>query len=493
MNHHSTQTVAGRGILLLLLCGLAWFVNTVRAEDPKPQKPLDILFILTDDLGWADLQCYGSDLHETPNLDRLASQGVRFTDAYAASSVCSPTRASIMTGKSPARLHMTVWAEAALIPPKDRKLIPPVAVDNLSHNQVTFAKVLQEAGYLTAHVGKWHLGDAAHYPETHGFDINIGGSMWGAPETHFFPYRGSKTWGDGYRYVPSVELGTKGEYLADRLTDEAMKLIDAAGDKPFFLNLAYYAVHTPIEAKPSDINHFKDKLKPGLHHKNVKYAAMVYNLDENIGRILKKLDERGLANNTIVIFVSDNGGFINEFAKEKVTDNYPLRSGKGALYEGGIRVPLIIRWPGITPAGKESHEPVISTDFYPTILEMTHLPGNPKHNTDLDGLSLVPLLKNPDAKLQRDALFFHFPHYYVTTTPASSVRADDWKLIEYFEGYRLELYNLKDDPSEKKNLIFENPNQARKLRMRLREWRESMDAQLPVTNPNFKGPIEIYK
>ena len=244
---------------------------------------------------------------------------------------------------------------------------------DLPLEEVTIAEVLHSAGYLTALVGKWHLGDAVHYPETQGFDINIGGTFWGAPQSFFFPYRGSGAFGNEYRYVPHLELGKPGEYLTDRLTDEALRVIDAAaaGERPFFLEIAHHAPHTPIEAKPELIAHYEKKLAgaPGLHHRNAAYAAMIHSLDENVGRVLQRLDDRGLADRTVVVFTSDNGGYINNYNKKRVTDNFPLRSGKGSLYEGGVRVPLIVRWPGVTPRGAVSAEPVAVMDLFPTLRE----------------------------------------------------------------------------------------------------------------------------
>ena len=449
--------------------------------------PLNFVFILADDLGWSDVGCYGSDLHETPNIDRLAREGMRFTDAYAAAPVCSPTRASIMTGKHPARLHLTIWYEASANPPQGRRLIPPVTQGNLAHEQVTIAEVLKEAGYVTAHVGKWHLGDAGHYPETQGFDVNIGGTFWGAPATFFYPYRGAQHYGGEFRYVPHLEFGSEGEYLTDRLTSEAIGILNKVKDKPFFLNLCYHTVHTPIEGKPELVERYKKRVKPDMHHQNYEYAAMLHSLDENIGRILKTLDDLGMAGRTVVFFSSDNGGFINQYEGKTVTDNYPLRSGKGSLYEGGVRVPLIIKWPGVTKPGSTSGEMVSSIDFYRTILDMRGLSGDAKHNADVDGLSLVPLLKDPDAKLKRDALYWHYPHYYATTSPVSSIRRGDWKLLEYFEDSRVELYNLKDDLSERNDLAKKMPDKAVELQTRLDAWRQAVDAQLPAQNPKYKA------
>jgi len=449
----------------------------------------NFVFILADDLGWADVGCYGSDLHETPNIDRLARQGMRFTDAYAAAPVCSPTRASIMTGKYPARLHMTIWYESSANPQRNRRLIPPVTQGNMPHEQVTIAEVLKKAGYFTAHVGKWHLGDAAHYPQTQGFDVNIGGTFWGAPTTFFYPYGGPSRWGGEFRYVPHLEFGSEGEYLTDRLTDEALRVIERTKDKPFFLNLCYHTVHTPIEGKPELVEHYKKKVKPGMHHQNYEYAAMVHSLDENAGRIIAKISELGIADRTVIIFFSDNGGYINKYNKKTVTNNYPLRSGKGSLYEGGTRAPLIVQWPGVTKAGSVCRQPVSSIDFYPTILGITGLAGDSKHNANMDGLSLAPLLKNPTAKLKRDTLYWHYPHYYATTSPVGSIRQDDWKLLEYFEDKHVELYNLRKDIGEENNLAERMPEKAEQLHKRLDAWRKAVDAQVPTPNPKYSSRV----
>ena len=449
-------------------------------------RKLNFVFILVDDLGWADLGCYGSRLHETPNIDRLARQSVRFTDAYAAAPVCSPTRASIMTGKYPARLHMTIWYESSANPPRKRRLIPPVTEGNLPHEQVTVAEVLKKAGYHTAHVGKWHLGDAAHYPETQGFDVNIGGTFWGAPTTFFFPFKGPRKANGELRYVPGLGLGRDGEYLTDRLTDEALTALDTARDEPFFLNLCYHTVHTPIEGKPQLVEHYRKKIKPDMPHQNPEYAAMVHSLDENVGRVLTKIDELGIADRTVVIFFSDNGGYINNYEGKPVTSNHPLRSGKGSLYEGGIREPLIVRWPGVTKAGSVCNQAVCSIDFYRTILEVAGLRGNRDHNADVDGLSLVPLLKDPDATWNRETLCWHYPHYYPTTSPVSVIRQKNWKLLEYHEDNHIELYDLANDLGEKKNLADEIPERAEELRRRLHAWRKDVDAQMPTANPSYR-------
>lgn len=460
--------------ILVFACGFA---------ESKP----NVLLIVADDLGWADLGCYGADLHETPNLDRFAREGVRFTQAYSASPVCTPTRASIMTGKHPARLHMTIWHEAAANPPQDKPLIPPVAVGNLPLEETTLAEALKEAGYRTAHIGKWHLGEATHYPENQGFDLNVGGTLWGAPPTFFYPYRGLFGSIKEPRYVPRLEGGEPGEYLTDRLTDEALKFIEEESDSPFFVHLCYHSVHTPIEAKEEDVERFSKKLKPEFHHRNPIYAAMVASLDENVGRLLDRLDEKGIAEDTVIVFISDNGGYINDYRDQgPVTSNHPLRSGKGSLYEGGIRVPLLVRWPGVSVANTERSEVIVSSDLFPTLLKAAEVEPVRGEGVSQDAIDLSPLLRNPSDAIWRSELFFHYPHYYSTTTPVSAIRSGDWKLLEYYETGAVELYNLKEDLGESKDLSAEHPEKAAELKERLRKWRESVGAQTPALNPDYR-------
>lgn len=446
-------------------------------------QPPNIVLLVADDLGWADTTPYGADLHETPNLERLAREGMRFHRAYAASPVCSPTRASILTGKYPARLNLTIWRESSRTPPADQPLIPPVVEENLPHAEHTLAEGLRGRGYFTAHIGKWHLGGAAHYPESQGFDVNVGGSLWGAPQTFFFPYRGDQRFGE-FRYVPGLNYGKPGEYLTDRLTDEAITAMDAADGRPFFLNLWFHSVHTPIEGKPELVERYRAKLEPGLNHTNPTYAAMVHSLDENVGRILDHLDKRGLADNTIVVFLSDNGGFI----RDNITSNAPLRSGKGSLYEGGIRVPLLVRYPGTTQGGSVCDEPVSTIDLYPTLLEITGAAARPSGGGPVDGRSLVPLLKHPKSALGREELFFHYPHYYATTSPVSAVMTREWKLLEYFEDGRLELYRLAEDLGEAHNVAAEQPGVTQALHRKLQAWRQEVNAPMPKRNPDYRDP-----
>lgn len=468
---------------------LAGTLLSGRSFGADKRRP-NILFILVDDMGWTGPACYGSDLHETPNIDRLAREGMRFTQAYAASPVCTPTRASIMTGKHPARLNMTIWSEGALERRESRgnkPMAPPITEPDLALEYVTLAEVLQDAGYHTAHIGKWHLGSAEYYPETQGFEANFGGTLWGAPRTYFYPYHGERrTSGGGreHRYVPALPFGKEGEYLTDRLTDKALDVMETMHGlgKPFFLNMCYHTPHTPIEGKPELVEYYKKKIKEGMTHKNARYAAMVHSLDENVGRLLGKLDELGVADNTLVVFFSDNGGFDQIRDGEQVTNNAPLRSGKGSVYEGGIREPLIVKWPGVTPEGASCDTPVISTDFYPTFLDALGLTPEDVRCGELDGRNLRPLLENPRADLGRDTLCFHYPHYYFTTTPVTAIRHRDWKLIEYYEDGRLELYNLKDDLSESHDLAGEMPKKTREMHRRLEAWRKKVNAQLPEKN-----------
>jgi len=389
----------------------------------------------------------------------------------------------VLTGKYPARLNMTIWHEASQHPPLDRKLLPPVTVGNLPQAELTLAEKFQQAGYLTAHVGKWHLGKSAYYPENHGFDVNIGGTFWGAPQTYYYPYRGTEHFGGERRYVPDLPWGERGKYLTDHLTDKALEVIERAKDRPFFLHLAYHSVHTPIEAKPDLVEKYRQKMKPGFNHQNVELAAMVHSLDRNVGRVLAKLDQLGIREDTVVIFTSDNGGFINEYEGQTVTTNAPLRSGKGSLYEGGVRVPLVIQWPGVTPGDTVCHEPVISIDLYPSVLEIAGFAVAAEHKKRIDGVSMVPLLRNPSTELDRKHLYFHYPHYYRTTSPVSAVRGEDWKLLEYFEDGRMELYNLREDPSENHDLTESMPDKVDELKGLLQAWREEVDAQVPKKNP----------
>jgi arylsulfatase A-like enzyme len=447
----------------------------------------NIVVILADDLGASDLGCCGADLIETPRLDSLAKEAILFRQAYASAPVCSPTRAALMTGKHPARLGITIWSEGSLEGPKNRKLLQGDSKHDLSLTEVTLAERLHDAGYATAVVGKWHLGDGDHAPETQGFDVSIGGTRWGAPHTFFWPYRGSGRFGQDFRYVPGLPLGKDGDYLTDKLTEAAIAFIESAGQRPFFLLLAHHAPHTPIEAPQHLIDHFQAKLRSEMKHQNATYAAMIKSLDDNVGKILDHLQTRNLLNNSIVIFTSDNGGYIGVDRKSgftsPCTNNAPLRSGKGSLYEGGIRVPLLIRWP--TAKAGERMQPVATCDLFFTLLAaagIAPLPDQPA-----DGLDLSPVLRDEKVKLVRNTLYWHYPHYYETTTPVSAVRSGDWKLLEYFEDGRRELFNLRDDPTESRDLAPDQPAKASDLAAQLASWRKGVDAKLPQPNRQYRG------
>ncbi len=458
-----------------------------------PKQP-NILFILIDDMGWRDLSCQGSIYYETPQIDRLAAQGMRFTDAYASCPVCSPTRASLLTGKYPARLGMTTW-----IGDKSRgKLLDVPYVDHLALEEFSLAKSLKQGGYQTWHVGKWHLGGRDFYPEHHGFDMNIGGCAWGHPRKGYWSPYGIETLSDG----------PEGEYLTDRLTDEAINLIRNSGDQPFFLYMSHYAVHTPIQAKAEDVERFTQKAQamgldkltavvegefyPCEHKKNQRvarriiqsnpvYAAMVWNLDWNIGRLLEALRANGKEQDTLVIFTSDNGGLST--AEATPTSNKPLNEGKGWMYEGGVREPLIIRWPGVVSENSITHEPVTTTDFYPTLLQAAGLPLRPEQH--VDGESFLPLLQG-EAWKHASSIFWHYPHYgNQGGTPGSAMRHGDWKLLEFFEDDRLELYNLRDDLEEKYDLAPSNRPLAERLREELHAWRNQVGGLIPQPNPEW--------
>ncbi|MBL8818290.1 MAG: sulfatase [Planctomyces sp.] len=456
------------------------------ADDHRP----NIILILADDLGWSDLSCYGSDLHETPGIDALAAEGIRFTHARAPSPVCTPTRASILTGKHPARLQMTIWHEGALAPPTDRAMIPATSNPNLPLEEITLAEHLSRTGYQTALVGKWHLGDASHAPETQGFDVNIGGTHWGAPNTFFWPYRGNGRFRSEFRYIPHLEFGRPGEYLTDRLTQEAIRVIrhSASNREPFFLMLAHHAPHTPIEAKTPDIQYFEQKVLPDGTHKHPVYAAMLKSLDESVQRIVQVLDELDLDSNTILIFTSDNGGYLGTSRFDDtdlpITSNSPLRSGKGTLHEGGLRVPLIIRWPEKQTGTKVCTSPVLLTDLFPTLLEAAGVTLDTAEHADViaeDSRSMMPLLTSEKEIISERTLTFHYPHYYHAppSTPASCIIQGRWKLIQHYEDERLELFDLEIDPQERINVANQHQKQATKLREILKQQLKGMNAAFP--------------
>jgi arylsulfatase A len=449
--------------LFLGLLTLALAATTVPAAAIRP----NVVLILIDDLGWTDVGCYGSDFYRTPHIDRLARDGVRFTQAYSACTVCSPTRASILTGKYPARLHVTDWIPGLL--PANPKLLPPDWTKHLPREETTIARVLRNAGYATASIGKWHLGGEQYYPETFGFDRNVAGTAAAAPKSYFAPWN-----------ILTLAEGRPGDYLTDRLGDEAVKFIDENKARPFFLYLPHFGVHKPTQGKADLVAQARARQRPGQTHVNADYAAQVESVDDAVGRVRAKLAELGLGERTVVIFASDNGGHL------PTTSNRPLRAGKASCYEGGVRVPLIVHWPGVAAAGTECAAPVMSIDFYPTILEITGISDAPGHRAD--GESMAPLLRRT-GKMTRNDLYWHYPHYQLYqqegATPYGAVRAGDWKLIEVYEDMRVELYNLSDDVGERKNLAGEQPSKADELRRRLHVWRESVGAQMPTRNPGY--------
>lgn len=449
-----------------------------------PRNP-NIIFILADDLGWTDLGVQGSKYYESPNLDRLASQGVRLTNYHHCQN-CTPTRAALMSGQYAPRTGVYTVGGIGRFNWQIRPLRPVDNVENLPLEKITVAQALKSAGYATAIFGKWHLGQNGDYhPGKRGFDeaiVTMG--------KHF-----------NFNTQPPVEH-PKDAYLADWLTDRSVDFIQRHKDKPFFLYLAHFGVHSPHDAKKELIEKFKPK--PGVGgHNNPTYAAMIASVDESVGRVMATLDDLKLAANTVLIFSSDNGG-VGGYHREGITtksgggitDNLPLRSGKGSLYEGGIRVPFIARWPGVTKPGSTSGTPAIHVDLYPTFLDIAG--AKPPANYPLDGESLVPLLRQ-SGPLKREAIFHHFPGYLGAgentwrTTPVGVVTAGDWKLMEFFEDNRLELYNLKDDLGEQKNLAATMPEKAKELHDKLVAWRKSVSAPMPAPNPDQKPATPAKK
>jgi arylsulfatase A len=521
--------IATKTVSLLL------FITILATAPPVSAERLpNVVFFLVDDLGWTDLGCYGSRFYETPHVDQLAREGVRFTQAYAACHVCSPTRASILTGKYPARLRMTDWLPGR----KDfpfQKLKNAAILQALPADEVTIAEAFKQHGYATGHFGKWHLGEDPSGPRSHGFDVQIPRWNKGWPKAGYFaPFQ-----------MDALE-DKPGDYLTDRLTDDAMQFIEDNRERPFFLYLSHFAVHDPIQGRPDLVKKYEAKLartpaskeaafvlegnpdaknplsnadlaalskekdwqgfgvlpkqtvKIKQRQDNVQFAAMVESMDESLGRVLAKLKSLGLADNTIVIFFSDNGGMsaANFGRPDRIippgkldtaysTSNLPLRAGKGWLYEGGIRVPLIVKWPGKARRAAVCDVPVISTDLFPTLLEMAGLPALPQQH--LDGLSIAPLYQGA-TEFSREALYWHFPHYsnHGMQSPSGAIRCGDLKLIEYFENNTVQLFNLREDPGEQNDLAGKQPESAVRLRAMLHRWRKSVSAAMPVNNPDYQ-------
>ena len=488
---------AGAGLLAMPLRARA-----ANAAGAPAKKPLNVVFFLVDDLGYMDVGANNPrTFYETPNIDRLAASGMRFTDGYAANPVCSPTRYSIMTGKYPSRVGATNFFSGK----RAGRFNPAPLHDNMPLSEVTVAEALKARGYATFFAGKWHLGPTEEYwPEKQGFDVNKGGHKEGGPwrgGKYFSPYAN-----------PRLPDGPAGEHLPDRLSTETVRFLDAHKDKPFLAYLAFYSVHTPLmgpkdlvakyqakiqrlglEGKPEFAK--EEQVSPGKQQgemardvrvlqKHAVYAAMVESMDRAVGKVLKKLDELGLSDRTAVVLMSDNGGLST--SEGSPTSNLPLRGGKGWVYEGGIREPYIIRWPGVTRPGSVCDVPVISTDFYPTILEMTGSPPRPAQH--LDGVSLAPLLRG-DGKLDREGLYWHYPHYSNQGGfPGGAVRMGDWKLIERFEDGRVHLYNLREDLGERNDLADRHPDRVAEMRAKLHAWYKQVGAKFLQPKPGGPDP-----
>ncbi|MEN6363256.1 MAG: sulfatase [Bacteroidales bacterium] len=534
MNRNVFFKNVGLGVI-----GIIPFAQTDGATNVR--KP-NVVFILADDWGWMDAQCYGSSFYETPNIDRFAKEGVRFTNAYAACHVSSPTRGSILSGQYPARTHLSDWLPGRKDYPF-QKLKNAVSAQHLPYGEnSTFPAVMQANGYKTALIGKWHLGEDSATCERQGFDLHIpSGWLKGWPANSYFsPYQ-----------MPGLKDGPEGEYLTDRLTDEALQFMDENKNKPFLLYLSHYAVHDPIQGRPDLVKKYQDKLakmqrssgnpfilegnpddpsqltreeldkllnspeykgfsvlpnnmvKIKQFQDNVQFAAMVESVDESVGRVLKKLKELGLEKNTIVIFYADNGGMsaanfgnpgrlisVNKLDQSFSTSNLPLRGGKGWLYEGGIREPLIVKWPQQGKKGIVCNVPVTSVDFYPSILEMTGLKmSSVKHV--LDGMSITPLLKadkKKQASLEKRAIFWHFPHYsnHGMQSPGGAVRLGDYKLLDYLENNTVQLFNLAKDPGEQNDLSKKEPGKVKELKALLDKWRKDVKADMMSPNPDYR-------
>ncbi|NQU20107.1 MAG: sulfatase [Candidatus Nealsonbacteria bacterium] len=457
-------------------------------------SPPNIVFVLVDDLGWMDTSVYGSQFYETPNVDRLAKQGMRFTNAYAANPLCSPTRASILTGQYPGRLRFTTPAghlpQVVLDPqlpergPPRQKAVTPPTRTRLPNDYFTVAEALKEAGYTTGFFGKWHLGRDPYLPDNQGFDVVVGGREHpGPPGGYFAPWP-----------IETIPVMPAGTHICDVLTDEAIKFIEHNRKGPFLLNLWFYDVHAPFQAKEKLIEKYRGKVDPECPQRCPTMGAMIEVMDQNLGRVLDVLRRLEIVDETIIVFTSDNGGnMYNEVDGTTPTNNAPLRNGKGSIYEGGTRVPLIVVWPGVVSGGSTSEAIVSSVDYYPTLLEMVG--RKPKPGQVLDGLSIVPVLRGGET-LERDGVFCHFPHYMPATDnlPSTSVRQGDWKLIRLHadgddQADRFELYDLSNDVGESRNLAVAMPEKVRELdRLIARHLRDTA-ALVPFANPAYRAPV----
>ena len=469
MNRRQFFKTVGFGAAAFALPGCSARTLGLGSGFPKEAKEIKLkpnfLFILADDMGWSQLGCYGSNYYETPNIDRLASQGMRLTDAYAACPVCSPTRASILTGRYPARLHLTDFIAGGSFPYE--KLKQPKWQKYLPLEEITIAEVLKTAGYITASFGKWHLSIAKkppqserYNPDKQGFDESI----------ITYKPRGNQ---DPEKDAHNVEM----------ITEKSLEFLQENKDRPFFLYVSHNTIHSPVMGKKKLIDKYRSKPGSDLPQNNPVLGAMIEDLDNSVGRLLKKLDELKITDKTVVIFFSDNGGL------ERAAKQTPLRSGKANLYEGGIREALIVRWPGVTKSGSICSEPVISVDFFPTFIDILGLQDKAKN--PIDGVSLVPLLKR-SGSLKRKAIYWHYPHYHSSSIgPGGAVRSGDYKLIEWYDeticglGNRFELYNLKKDIGEQNNLAKKLPEKTEDLSRMLAHWRRKVNAQMMVSNPDY--------
>lgn len=456
---------------------------------PAATPPPNVIVVLVDDLGWTDLGCQGSDFYRTPNIDRLAATGMRFTDGYASCAVCSPTRAALMTGRSPARLGITDWIRAEFqlsarqwpnirdrfgyhrTGSADRELLTPVNEMQLPHSEITLAELLKPIGYASAFIGKWHLGGRGHLPVDQGFDENYGGWDYGQPPSYFDPFVELPRLPMG---IPTLAPRQPGEYLTDREADEAVGFIERNKDRPFLLYLSHYAVHTPIQAKKDLIARY-EALRDGQGQDDAVYAAMVHSVDDAMGRLLETLDRTGLADRTLIVFTGDNGGLDRQ---GRPTENAPLRSGKGYAYEGGLRTPWIVRWPGVTEAGAVSREPIASIDLLPTIAAAVGT--RPPADRAIDGVDLGPALRG--GGLPDRALVWHFPHYRHGPghDPYSAIRQGDWKLIRFYDPAKTELYNLADDLGETNDLAGSMQAKAKQLEALMDDRLRDVGARLPI-------------
>lgn len=460
---------------------LALLLNYGCKSEEKPSPRPNIILIVADDLGWGDLSCYGNTFIETAHLDKLSEQGLRFTNAYAAGPLCSPTRASIVTGINPARLNLTEHIHGHHPTPPSQQLVTPKTAQGLPLDASTIGEALQKVGYTTGHIGKWHLGGGKFSPANRGYDLAFGGSWAGLPGSFFYPFF------NGDAYPELKENSKEGDYLTDKLTDKALSFIVDNREIPFFLALNFYAPHVPIEGKPELVEKYRNKRgdEPDSLLPNVHYAAMVEAIDQNVGRILNQLEKIDLSQRTIVLFTSDNGGLhvreVPAFDKHTPpTTNTPLKDGKGYLHEGGIRIPLIIRNPFSAVKGKEINTPVITDDLFNTIMAMVGSGA-----TTEDGLDLTPLLYGKAIKERN--LYWHFPHYSPQSgLPGSIVRSGKYKLITWYETGEMALYDLEKDLGERDNLLEENPDLVEEMQHALDLWLKKVNAKMPEKNPEFK-------